>query len=557
MRNASKKISTSKLFKTILSLVMVLSMLVGCSLMFVGCNNTNDNNDDDNNASQYEGLEKEEYLQKLGENNLGAAIDSLGEVYGEILGGMGDNSAADTASGAKLNMTLTLGDTAMDLLEQAIFGGEAPVDISFLQEINLDMDVGIKGQMETMQMVLGLKGQQIITANLLMNMADSVMHIGLPELNDQWLKIEAGENVPNGITGGMSSTAMMAELADALPDAETLTRVLDRYLALVLAELDNVEQTTTTLEVNGVKQECTVLTLKVYEEDAMNIVKAVLTKAKDDADLKTIIEDVAKGIEDLAGEDIGADSAYTDFQEAIIDTLAELEELTEFDTENPLQLDTYVDKNHNIIGMKLNEPSSQGSKRGMVYFYTLTEGDKTAFEFVIPSDVDDTDDFKISGTGTKKDGKTSGTYTVSMQEMEMVTIKIEDLTDEAGTITLTPSKDLIPSDVTDMLGNLALQIKLSAEGFDLNVLGDNELLLGLSVKVTESDGPALSEPSNAVDITDSSALEKWTEKVVLDKVIDNLKEAGAYEFFELLFTAAEDAPEQEITQSSQNWSDAG
>ena len=58
---------------------------------------------------------------------------------------------------------------------------------------------------------------------------------------------------------------------------------------IVLPELDNVEQTTTTLEVNGVKQECTQLTLKIYEADALAIAKAVLTAAKDDADLKKII----------------------------------------------------------------------------------------------------------------------------------------------------------------------------------------------------------------------------------------------------------------------------
>lgn len=525
-----------------MSVVMVATLILGSVSMLAGCQNAdNDGNSDDNNhALDYVGLEKEEYLQKLASNNLGDAIDSLGEVYGKILTGLGDSSAANQAGGAKVNMTLTVGDTALDLFEQAIFGGEAPVDISFLQEINLDMDVGMNGQMQAIQMALGLKGQQIITANLLMNMADSVMHIGLPELNDQWLKIATGENVPNVITGGMSSTAMLAELAEALPDAQTLTKVLDRYLALVVAELDNVEQTTTTLEVGGVKQECTVLTLKLYEEDAINIAKAVLNKAKDDTDLKKIIEDFAKGVEEMAGEDIGADEAYVDFQEAIMDMLAELEEETEFDTEIPLVIETYVDKNHNVVGMKVNEMSTQGSKRGMMYFYSLTEGDKTAFEFVIPSDVDDTDDFKVSGTGTKKSGKASGTYTVSMQGMDMVTVKIADLNEEAGTITLAPSMDLFPSEVEDMLGKLSLQIKLSGEGFDLNVLGDSELLLGIALKAVESDGPSLNEPSNAVDITDSSALEKWAEKLAMDKLMDNLEKAGAYEFFELLFEAQAD-----------------
>ena len=70
----------NKMFKTVLALVMVLSLLVGCSLMFTGCKKADDDdsNTDKNNAAQYEGLEKEEYLQKLESNNLSSAVDSFG-----------------------------------------------------------------------------------------------------------------------------------------------------------------------------------------------------------------------------------------------------------------------------------------------------------------------------------------------------------------------------------------------------------------------------------------------------------------------------------------------
>ena len=538
-----------KLLRTLLSVVMVATLVLGSVAMLAGCQPANNEtpDDDNNHALDYVGLEKEEYLQKLASNNLGDLVDGLGEAYGAILNGAGSSSTPEKA-GAKLNMTLTMGDTALDLFEQAIFGGESPVDISFLKEINLDMDVGMNGQMEAIQLALGLKGQHIVSANLLMNMADSVIYAALPDLNDQWIKLEAGSaDMPNVITGGMSSPAMLAELAEALPSAETLTKVLDRYIALILAGLKNVDQTTTTLEVGGVKQECTVLTLKLYEEDALNIVKSVLSTAKDDPDLKKIIEDAAKGIEEMVGEYIGAEEAYNDFKDGVEGLLADLEEETEFDTESPLVIETYVDKNHNVIGMKVNDPSSQGSGRGMVYFYNLTEGDKTAFEFAVPSDVDDTVDFKISGTGTKIGGKTSGTYTVTMQGMDMVTVKIADLNEEAGTITLTPSADLFPGEVTDMLGELSLQIKLSGEGFELNILGDNELLLGIAIKAVESDGPDMNEPSNAVDGTDSSAMEKWAEKLAIDKLMDNLEKAGAKDFFEALFEAQK-APAQPMPE---------
>ena len=538
-----------KYFRMILSIVMVATLILGSISMLAGCQTTDNNpNTDNNNAKEYEGLEKEEYLQKLGENNLGELVDSVGEFYGGFLSGLNSSSSTEQTVNTRVNMTLTVGDSVMDLLEMAIFGGKAPVDISSLQEISLDMDMATKGQVQAMQLVLGLKGQNIITANLLTNMAESVSYICLPELNDQWLKVKADKAAADMIASSLSSSAMMAKLTDALPDAETLTKLLDRYIAIILAELKNVEQSTTTLEVGGVKQECTVLTLKIYEKDALNIAKAVLTAAKDDADLKKIIEDVAKAVEEMAGEDIGAAEAYTDFKEAVVDALNAINQETDLDTESFIQLDTYVDKDHNIIGMKLDTLPRQGSERGLAYFYSLTEGDKTAFEFAVPSDAAaDANDFKLSGTGTKKDGKLSGTYTVSVGELNnLLTIAVEDLDDKSGTITLTPSMDVIKSLVgqgLDSFGALALQIKLSEDGVTVNLTGDSKLLLGIALKTLQSNNPSLTAPSDAVDATDASALEKWTEKLVLDKVMDNLEKVGAAEFFQLLF-AVQQAPQE-------------
>ena len=123
-KTVCKKNSTSKLFKTILSLVMVFSLLMSCSLIFTGCGQDSDdestgkpNNDDKNNASKYEGLKEEEYLQALESDNLGALVDALGEVYDAFLEGAGSSSPADLSSGAKMDLTLRLGDDLLDMLE--------------------------------------------------------------------------------------------------------------------------------------------------------------------------------------------------------------------------------------------------------------------------------------------------------------------------------------------------------------------------------------------------------------------------------------------------------
>lgn len=553
-RKGVKTMKFGKMFKIILSVLLVLAMLVACT---PAAENNNDNNPggsstpSGNNSTQLEDLQGAEYLQQLLENDLDASLASFGEIYGAILSGLGNSSAVKPLGGAKLNMTLTVGDTALDLFEQAIFGGEAPVDLSFLKEINLDMDVGMGDQMQAIQVALGLKGQHIITANLLMNMADSIIHIGLPELNDQWLKLEGSEDTPVAITGAVSSPAMLAELAKKLPDAETLTKVLNRYLKLILPELKNVEQSTVKLEADGVQQECTQLTMKIYEADAMAITKAILTTAKDDADLKKIIIDVYEAIAELSGTETSGQKFYTDFQEMVASALSDMEDVEETDTENPIVVTLYVDKNHNIVGGML-KMSTQDSDRGTIYFYSLTEGDKTAFEFAIPSDVNNTDDFKISGSSTTTDGKTNGTYKINVQGKNKFTIKVENWTENGGVITITPDKSMGDQLGIPLLqGEPALQIKIADETIELNLINGSKLILGLALKAMVSNGPDLSIPSNATDAMDSNAMQAWAENLDMDKLIDNLKNAGAYEFFELLFKAVE-SPAQPMPGVSVN-----
>ena len=519
----------TKLFKTILSLLIVLALLVACAPA-AETNNPGQNPGESKGPAQLEGLEKEEYLQQLGDNNLGAAIDSFGDVYGKILDALKKGDAANTAvGGAKLDMTLNASKDLLDMLEQAIAGADDPsFDFYFLSKLNLSMDMGMGSDTQKMQLTLGLNDQKIVTLNMLMNMAKSIVYVSAPDLNDSWLKFDAGAVMPNGSAAGMmGSAATVGVLAKALPDAETLTRVLNRYLDLVLPELKNVEQSTETLEVAGVKQECTKLTLKIYEADALAIAKAVLNTAKDDADLKKIIENMALAMEEMSGQEMGAEEAYAEFKEGVTDALAELNSITETDTENPITVAIYVDKDHNVVGALL-KMSSQDSDRGTFYVYSVTEGDKFAFEAAIPSDVDDTDDFKLSGSGTKKDGKTNATYTITTDGKDYVTLKVEDLTAESGTLTLTPTETMVYEMGLNALPfkKLALQIKLDAAGVALNVLSEGKALISLELKASESAGPNLSVPSNATDAMDSSAMQAWAENLDLTKVLDNLEKAG-------------------------------
>lgn len=513
-----------KMFKTILSLLLVLAMLVACAPAAEENNNNpgDSNTPGGNNSTQLEGLQGADYLQKLMENEVDTSLASFKEIYAKVLEGLEGGNAMNALTGGKMDLTVTTSEVLRNLLEQAIFGADVPeMNFDFLSKINLSMDMGMSGDWQKMQLALGLNGQEIVKLNVLMNMAEYIIYAAAPDLNENWIVFDGSEVMTEGsAVGVMNSAAMMTVLAEALPDAETMTKVLDRYLSLVIPKLKNVEQSTVKLEAEGVQQECNALTLKIYEADALEICKAVLSTAKDDADLKSIIMKASEAIAEMSGMTGNGAEAYADFQQMVASALSDMEDVEETDTENPIVVTLYVDDNHKTIGAKLAMPDAVG-ENCMFYAYTLTDGNKAAVKLVLPTYA-----MEVSGSSTITDGKINGTCKVNMQGTTMATAKIENWTVDGGVLTITPNMEMFVPGITDAFGVLSLQIKLNTEGIELNVLSDGSVLLGLALKATDSNGPDLSIPSNATDAMDSNAMQAWAENLNLQGVLDKLEAAG-------------------------------
>ena len=105
-------------FAMFLCLVMVLSILVGCSMMFAGCSGNSGSGEETkapagnkHDPAQYEGLNDEEYLQKLGYNNLSDAVAALTDAYDVYKSSLGKSASA----GAKGTMTITVGDDCIPM----------------------------------------------------------------------------------------------------------------------------------------------------------------------------------------------------------------------------------------------------------------------------------------------------------------------------------------------------------------------------------------------------------------------------------------------------------
>lgn len=537
-----------KVLTVILAIVMVAALLLGC----VACSNPTADDDDkkgnggtnnnetnkgenndneEDNSSKYEGLSDTEYFQTLALDSMEDTVTSLSAtvgLYKDLAG------ATLTDFGAKADLELMLGDMMIDLVENAIFGTtESGMDMSFLSNIGLGLEIDATEEIAQIAVDLNLSNTEIVKLLLLAN--EETLWAGAPDLVDGYLKADFADLGINmdSITAGVPS--VMGMLPNIIPDENTTATILNRYLELALKEIDNVERTTETLTLDGLSQEATKLTVKIYEQDALDAAKAVLKAAKNDADIKKVVEDFGDFYNDMMAEmnaeyDVEYEEvdAYAEFTKLIDEALNQLPAEAE-DKENPISLTLYVDGNHNVIGFNLMMPDET---EAIVNYYIVMDGNnfKAVFEIA--------EEMKVTGSGTINNGKINGTFAFTAEGITGLTIELKNYETNnkdavSGTMIIKPTKDLLSQmDGIDELPfddiGLQLDLDITADKYDvtLKLIGDDAMVVGLALKLATKTPGNIKAPVNTVDVTDQQAFMNWVAGIDFNEIIDNLEDAG-------------------------------
>ncbi len=527
-----KKNAFMKLFKSAISLFMVMALL----FVFAGCSSSGGKDDGGENAGNnattpnYDNLTPSEYFAALELNNAGGLVDALTSVYGAL------SQSSNTANyGTEMDISLQVGDLVQDMLEESFYAETGTrVDFSFLSKVNLEMDLNVKDQLQKLDMGLGLGSSRILTISTIMDLSDFTTWVGIPELSNKFAEMSLSElGQMGGFAPNMATMQSSTALVEALPEAQQLNTLIKRYVSVALESLKNVERKDITLELDGLKQNCTVLEVKIYEQDALNMVKAVLNTAKTDADLKTIIEKMSTSINELMEDTYGQyGGSWTeiDLYEAFVDLIGEALEVLEMegadlDTEEYIELTTYIDSAHNIIGRKLAFDGDE------MHYYTVTEGNAFTFEAEIG-------DVSVTGSGTDKSGVVDGTYTLNVEGSDMLNLKVKGWSATAdsvkGSLILEPSAQMINEAVGSASAlpftDIALELKIDSDNskssFEINLLSNDALVVGIAMGAKSSSGTSIQKPSQTVDVTDPYQLQAWAESMDFDKLIQNLRKAG-------------------------------
>lgn len=461
----------------------------------------------------------EDYFTYVAEKNADKLAAEFSDAYANYL----DNLKTET--GAEASVTLNVGDKAKDLAENLLDEyNVTDFDVDWLNSIALDMDVSMAEKLIRVGAGLKLNNTELLNADAILDMDKGNFYAAVLSLSDEYLKGEFDLDADAAAVDAFS----LKEIKNALPSDKTVEELLNKYLAVIYGQIDEIEKTKDVLKSGDIEQKVTVFEVKIDQKLGNKIAVAVLETAKDDELLKTVITDIGKHAEEL-DDTVDADTMYKEFQEGITDALDELKDADVEENETLATVTIYADASHDLVGGKIKADGEE-----VLYCATVRNGDN--FEFELKSDV-----LVITGTGTEKKDVVSGEFVVKVEETKICTLTLTNFTTKDnllnGKITITPTSDLFELFAVDgadasviSLANFELELNFKSKKdtaeFDINVLSGKELFAGITVSNKETKADKITLPANTVDADNA---EEWLESLDVEKLLDKLEEAGVPE----------------------------
>ena len=382
--------------------------------------------------------------------------------------------------------------------------GEGNFD--WLKSLSLDLNTASDKAASFAAGTLHVNNTKIIAFELLSDPERGEALLKLPDFSRQYLSMPA-DSFP---------------LSLPTADMDAVSKVVDRYGAIVAENLSNVEQTRETIYVGSTAAECDVLTVTVDSDSVAKIRRAIRDTAHNDRDLEALIRSAAAG----AGKD--PDEAYQNFLRDL-DNEPEAADGTENTVKGVMKV--YIDDRGEICGRHY---VSSDTPDKADYYLTAHNGD--AFETAASFGTGEST-LTVTGAGTRNGDKITGDYTFRTGENLLASVHVENFDKKAydegklyGSFTVSPGKDYLDeSDASPLLAGFSFKIDVASESgktdVTVSILSDGTNLGSLKIA---SRGKNVGVPQ--VSENDKADPETWMENVdpdeISDTVMNALYEAG-------------------------------
>ena len=442
--------------------------------------------------------------------------------------------------GTSAEVSVELDEAGQDMLSLA---GAAGVDLSWFKSASLTYEGYSKDNVMEMKCGLAMEKKNVISADLIVDMAEEAVYLAVPELSKTYIGVDVSE-IPD-ISYYMDTLDNSTEYMDALkailsklPEEKQVKDLTAKYLEIALNSIDDVNMKKgKTLKAEGVSESCTLLEVTLDADTLQNVIENVAEQLENDREVKAIIEKLCDEIagldlDELDGIDIDSEEVYEYFQDACSE-LADEAQYISFDEE--LVMSLYVDGKGVIRGRSFE--FNDGWSNYTVEILNPHKGGKIGFKAAVTVD---NQEFSIAGSGKESGGRVSGDFSAKYNGTAIVDLTVKNFDTDAlkkgylnGTVTVKAASGIgkvlygmssVPSMVTD----LAVTVDVSMDGksgkLAVSVAEDKDKWGTVSVSAKKESGKKASVPAdkNTVFIEDYSDVEDYWDTVDLDSLINTL-----------------------------------
>lgn len=404
-----------------------------------------------------------------------------------------------------VNMEIVPGDGFYSLLSSS--GYSLPENLS-IKANTVQSDDGIHFKAALTDGV-----NSMLSADVIADKKSGKTFVSVPELSSKVLEIDPDSSADSDPVNKAEISEQ--ELLAVFTDLDAVEKLLTDYYGIFVDGMSDVEKDNESVSVGGVTRDCTVLTAVVSEKEITDIAVKILEKAKNDDKA----ERIARLFDIVSSDD--------DYAAAVDKAIAELED-SDPSNDEAFTFKLYTADGKNACGAEFIADGDS------VRYMAANDGANWGYEFAGYSDGEQI--FALLGNGTVNGGRSSGNFSVNIQNKEVMAIALEDVTvndgDFNGSLTFSAGADIASvfgSSVDRASLSLikTISFKLTAQGNGIEMSASVAGMDLFTAKGIENDQGAPFEIPEKGDTTD---YEEWTSSFDEYALLSILMKLGAVDF---------------------------
>ncbi len=445
-----------------------------------------------------------------------------GELGAEIVTGINDatEKTEGTLSG---KFSVTIGKDVKEMLESV-----SGVDLGKISTVFVSYQIAGNENEVLFEATVGLEDKNLLSMNMVMDMEEGRMAIAVPELSKTAIEFEFENDLGVDLEEFTSSMAQVSQytemLQKVLPEEELVEDMIPRYIGAMFEAITEAERKEETLEVEGVSQKATSLTIHINAELVKNIGIKLAEELENDKELESYLKDLASNLTFGIGiDDETWNESYKQIGTAVKQAFEEL--ASEFDLD--IEVVTWVNSDSEIIGIEVPD---------YIQYLSAKDGKDTATVFIIDEPEYEGEIFKLLIKGKESGDEFAGDVTFFVEAEEVITIKVDKYvsTDKKfeldASITLTKEMFREMTGETNPLGDITLKVEIASTETDSNItfrgIVAGKEYVALSMESSYKDDAKITYPKKTLGMDEA---DEWIQTIDITDVMNDLDDLGVFD----------------------------